>query len=395
MSKSQTGRRSRLLRAGVVTATIAATVIASAAPAQAAAVTVTLNSANGPSATANVKITASHATTAWLAGVTTPKATLSLPACQTTYNSTASSDVAPSTVSVGNIASTVTATKITNYKAYITLPSIPQSPTEATSTKYNLCIYSGNAVTDVLLGSTTYTVAAAAVLGGTPIAPATGPAQGGTLITISGTNFPTAANSIAATLGGTALTNITPVSSTKFTAVTPYHASGAVALAVTTAAGTASAQTAYTYANGITISPNTAPNTVAAVYIDVIGSGFQGYTFGTGLLATDVAGAPGTTTGARVFIYDGTTSTLNLAGTTAYTAGPKAECSSVAVISDSELICMLNLSGGALNATTAVASGAVANGTYTMTVLNDAEPGASGVIKSDLSSGATFTVSDY
>jgi len=393
MSKSQSQRRSRLLRAGVVMATIAATVIASATPAQAAAVTLTLNSANGPSGVASVKITASNAA-AWLAGVTTPKATLSLPACQTTYNTTASTEVTPSTATVGNILTGVVATKITNYKAYITLPSIPQSPDSATSTAYKVCVYSGTATTDVLLGSTTYTVAGASTLAGTPIAPATGPALGGTLITVTGTGFPTGAGAITATLGGTALTSITPVSATKFTAITPYHASGAVALTVTTTAGTASAQNAFTYANGITISPNTSPTGVAAVYIDVIGAGFQGYTFGTVTLATEVAATGTATTGARVFLYDGTTTSLNLTGTTStYGAGPTAECTGVAVISDSELICALNLAD-TLNPTTAVAGADVAAGTYTMTVVSDAEPGAV-YTKSDLSSGATFTVAPY
>jgi hypothetical protein len=396
MSKAHPLRRSRLIRGGIVAATIAATVIASATPAF-AAVTVTLNSSNGPSDVANVNITATH-TTQWLAGVTTPVATLSLPSCQTTYNSTASSAVTPSTATVGNIVSGFTTAKVTNYKAMITLPSIPQSPPTATSTKYNLCIYSGSATTDVLLGSAQYTVAVAATLDSTAVAPATGPATGGTLITVSGTGFPTTASAITATLGGTPLTSITPINSTKFTAITPYHASGSVALAVTTAAGTATKQSAFTYANGINISPNTAPNTSAAnpVFIDVIGSGFQSYgAFGTTTLATNRALTPGP----RVLLVDGVFSSV-LTNVDNYTVGPSAECGSVAVISDSELICSINLNTGAMTPATAVALGtAVPKGTYTLTVTSNAKvhatPASLPQINSDLSSGATFTVSDY
>jgi hypothetical protein len=94
----------------------------------------------------------------------------------------------------------------------------------------------------------------------TALAPDTGPAAGGTQVTITGTGFQsgihtesdqgpvTGGGTTGVTIGGVACTNVKVVSDTEITAVTGAHAAGAVAVVVTTDAG-ASAPLAggYTY----------------------------------------------------------------------------------------------------------------------------------------------------
>jgi hypothetical protein len=312
MRKSNPSTRSRLIRSGLAAGAATALLIATAATPAFAAATLTLSTAAGPAAGGNT-ITASSTTVAnYLSGVTTPVATFSLPACQTIYNTTASTAVTPSAATTGNVlVLAANINKISNTKAAIVVPALtPIVPNTATSTKYNLCIYAGSSATAALVGSTTYTVATAATVAS--VAPTSGPSLGGSTITVTGTNFPTTAGSITATLGGTALTSVTPVSATSFTAVTPSHGPGATTLVVTTAAGPVTLASAFTYANGISITPNTAPNTSAATYLDILGAGFSNDTFGNAA------------TNAKVWLVDGEYDP----GTTAsaYDLGPSAEC---------------------------------------------------------------------
>ena len=62
--------------------------------------------------------------------------------------------------------------------------------------------------------------------------PNSGPAAGGTAVTITGTNFAAGAT---VTFGGTAATNVTVVNSTTITATTPAGSAGAVTVTVTSA----------------------------------------------------------------------------------------------------------------------------------------------------------------
>jgi hypothetical protein len=79
----------------------------------------------------------------------------------------------------------------------------------------------------------------------TAVNPATGPAVGGTRITITGTNL-LGADSV--TVGGTEATNVVAVSDTEARATTPAGAAGpAVAVAVTTEDGTGTMPAAFTY----------------------------------------------------------------------------------------------------------------------------------------------------
>jgi hypothetical protein len=387
MSKTQPSLRTRLARTGIATAAVAAAILATASPAQAANAPLTLSTAAGSTAGGNTITATSTALANFLSGVTAPVATFSIPACQTTYNSTASTAVPPTSTTAGNVlVPALDTNKISNTKASIKVPALALAPNTATSTKYNLCVYSSSTAASPIVGSASYTVATAATV--TTVAPTSGSALGGSSITVTGTNFPTVASQISATLGGVPLTGIVANSATSFTANTPAHAPGVVPLVVTTAAGPVTKASAYTYSNGISITPNTSPSTATALYVDVLGAGFTGYDF-----------APGATVPAAVYLVDGKYDP-DAAAATAYINGPTAKCASVVVISDNELICVLNLFTGALDPTSALAATdtKVPDGTYTMTVVNNGNAGVSdavGYAASDISSSSTFTVAAY
>lgn len=395
MEKSEPSTGSRLIRAGIATAATAALVVTATATSASAASVPAVLSATAGATTGNNTITASSTTAqAFLSPSATVNATFSIPACQTAWNSTASTAVTPSSTTVGNVPLTSgNAKKITNSKASILVPALPIAVTGTTSTKYNLCIYSGGAGSP-LAGTASYTVAVAPIFPGSGvITPASGPSLGGTRITINATSgLPTTAGSITATLGGVPLTNITPSSATSFLATTPARPPGDATLVVTTAAGSKTITDAFTYANGIMIEPNTAPRTATAQIVDVMGAGFLDYDFGSS--AGD----------ARVWLVNGQYDPGDTAGTpaTTYVNGPLAECTGVIVISDNELLCTLNLATGGLVPTTgAAASGAaanVSNGAYTLTVVSNGDIAASdldGYAVTDISSGSTFTVAPY
>jgi formylglycine-generating enzyme required for sulfatase activity len=78
----------------------------------------------------------------------------------------------------------------------------------------------------------------------TSVTPLHGSTLGGTEITINGTNL---GGTLAVEVGGVACTNLQVLSSTLVKAVTPARNSGAVAITVISAAGTATAPSPYTY----------------------------------------------------------------------------------------------------------------------------------------------------
>ena len=127
-------------------------------------------------------------------------------------------------------------------------------------------------------------------------APATGPAAGGTVITITGTGFTAGAT---VTVGGTPATGVTVVSATTITATVPAHALGVVDVAVTSGGTTVTATGGFTYATALTVT-----NTSAAT-----GSGAGGTTVtitGTGFTAgatVSIGGVPAT----GVTVVDDTT----------------------------------------------------------------------------------------
>ncbi|BBH63801.1 hypothetical protein ACTI_04860 [Actinoplanes sp. OR16] len=310
MSKSKSTTRRRGLRAVIATGAATAAVLSMATPAFAEPI-LTLSSAGGPSAGGN-NITASHATTAWLTGVTTPTAGVT--------NATAC-PAAPGTPGTSYVAIASTAIKkLSNYKAAVTFPAM----TTLSSVSKKLCFYNGQ----ILIGSANYVTTDVSQTV-TSVTPAGGPALGGGTITVVGTGFPTTAGSISATLGGLPLTNITPISTTSFTATAPAHAAGRVPLQITTANGQTIAQNIYTYSNGINVTPNTAPNT-GVVDIDVTGMDFLAPTFNS-------SAANG-----HVYLTRGKYDPATAAASTKAN-GAVSECVNVLVIGDSELICSLPL----------------------------------------------------
>jgi hypothetical protein len=188
-----------------------------------------------------------------------------------------------------------------------------------------------------------------------------------------------------------------------FTATTPAHAAGVnLPLIVTTAGGTVTstdpdnngqpddgnpATTAdnpigFEYSNGISVAPNTAPANTR-VDVDVQGVGFQQLNFNNSAAAT--------ATSAQVFLVQG-----------AYdpdaNRGVK-RCTGVLVISDTELICTLDLTTDRLVITdsTTDTGNKVAEGTYTVTVVANGATAASDddASATKINSGATFTVAPY
>lgn len=83
------------------------------------------------------------------------------------------------------------------------------------------------------------------------VSPTSGSGNGGTQVTLTGTNFVAGAT---VSFGGTAATNVTVASATSITATTPAHAAGAVDVVVTNPDGQKA-----TLANGFTFNPVAAP----------------------------------------------------------------------------------------------------------------------------------------
>ncbi len=341
MRKSESSTGSRMLRAGIATAATAVVAVGmSATPAQ-AAVPITLSATTGPSAGGNTLTGTS--TTAFLTGYTAPVAYFTQFACPATWTSTALNTVAPSASNTGVTPATVVK-KLTNNKVAVTVPAAVVTVGTNATQKYNLCVYGAATANTVLAANAAYTVAGAATVTG--VTPSAGPALGGSLITVTGTAFPTTPGSITATLGGTPLTAITPVSSTSFTAITPAKSpANDLTLAVTTTAGTVFLKNAFDYVNGITISPNTAPPTATAVDVDVLGTNFLSYNFTTANAQSD----------SHVYLVNGVYNGITGTAGTVRQNGPVAECGSVLVVSDTELICTLNLTSR-LDAAGAIAS---------------------------------------
>ncbi|HTM89353.1 MAG TPA: IPT/TIG domain-containing protein [Terriglobales bacterium] len=131
--------------------------------------------------------------------------------------------------------------------------------------------------------------------GGAPgvssISPTSGPTNGGTAVTISGSNFAAGAT---VTLGGTSATNVTVVSSASITATTPAHATGTVNVVVTNTDGqSATLSNGFTYTNTsptvTSVSPNSGP-TGGGTTVTIGGTNFlsgAGVSFG-GTAASNV-----------------------------------------------------------------------------------------------------------
>ncbi|MGI5245490.1 beta strand repeat-containing protein [Dactylosporangium sp. CA-139066] len=240
---------------------------------------------------------------------------------------------------------------VSTSKIAITMPTGSVLPSSTTA--FNVCAYGGGA--SVAAGSPLiaasygpYTVGQVPTIAS--VSPATGPAQGGSTITVTGTNFP-ATGSFTATVGGTPLINPTQVDSSHFTAVVPPHTPGGpFSIAVTTAGGTVTMTGLFTFSNGITVTPKTAPNSsMAPTGIDITGVGFQDLTFNT------ASSTNGNSQSAHVYLVKGTYSAgTTLSATAVKPNGQTTECIDVLVVGDTELLCNLYLGGNLNPAPTAV-----------------------------------------
>lgn len=218
--------------------------------------------------------------------------------------------------------------------------TVPGTVTTGNGPDYNVCAYTGNSVGVSTLIATTsapYVVASAPTI--TSVSPAAGSTQGNTTITITGTNL---SNIQSVSIGGVALTGITSISPTAFTAVTPAHsAGGPFGITVVTLGGPYTMSGAFTYANGIVVAPNRGANS-ASVDVDIQGVGFASLPFNPN--GTDTAGGTPDNATAHVYLVNGV---YDPAQTNAgYKAnGETLECVNVLVISDTELVCTLYLAG--------------------------------------------------
>ncbi|WP_433791311.1 IPT/TIG domain-containing protein [Actinoplanes sp. CA-252034] len=206
------------------------------------------------------------------------------------------------------------------------------------SVMWNVCIYAGttdsdNAASSDLVASNPYKVTTIQTVTG--ISPKAGPALGGSIVTVTGTAFPTEPGALTATLGGVPLTEITPLSGNAFTARTPRRApANNVSLVVTTAGGSATLAGAYSYTSSLIATPNTAPNN-RVVEIVVRGVGFESAGWSDTL-----------TSGSHIFLVKGSYNSTDVdpGGSPARANPPVADCNKVLVLSDTEAICRLDLS---------------------------------------------------
>lgn len=351
------------------------------APAFAASVPATLSVTSGPSGGGNT-LTATTTTAKFFAGAVVEfqyKATTAT-ACTAAY---------ATPVTVSSTAGIVSATPkvLSSTKIAVTVPSTVALQGSATSANWLVCVYPGtNTTTSLIAANAAYAIAAKPTIASSnPILPASGPALGGGTVTVTGTNFITG---LTAKIGTVALTGVSVVNGTTFTATVPAQAAASnLTLSVTTTGGTATKASAYSYTNGIVIAPNTAPTATAATDIDVLGVGFSGMDFST----TD--GTTPDNLNAHVYLVAGDYDATD--NSSAKTLGETGECVDVLVVSDTELICTLNT----LKAFDQGSDSAISNGVYTLTVVNDglidAATNNTAYSESIISSGSTFTVAPY
>jgi len=401
MRSITTGKRGLVARTGVsaVLALTAVGMLGTASFAVAAAQqAITLSSGTGP-------VGGTNTLTLSLGAAASPKFSNGFVGVQ--FQSTTAAAAATASCSTNPATSTqVTAATVKYINTTKVAVLVPDLTAITGASSYVLvCAYNTAAASSVIpstatvVGKANYIVATAPTIAAanaaTPgVVPATGPATGSQLITITGSGFPTAiaaATPLSATLDGLQLTGITPISSTSFTAVTPAHpaSSTAVTLTVTTNGGTVARTSMFTYKNGITVSPNTVPTGVS-VDVDVQGTGFNNLAFGT----TD--GSAQNSNGAHVYLVAGTYDATGFSGSVDKPTGESSECVNVAVISDTELICTVDASHktAVSSHTYSYSASNLPNGAYTMTIVNDGSVAAP-AYQTVLSSGATFTVSDF
>ena len=422
-------RASSVARPGLAAfATAAVVFMTPAAPGWAAPLPLTLSSTGGPSGGGN-SLTGTVAATS---ANPSPFPAGSQPVVQFQYNGAGATTCSAKAKAVAPIAGTSTALtggvltvdpadvlRISPTKIAFTVPSssYPATVADAPSTvntgglvllegqktsKWNVCVYDSASTTDsTLIAATSYTLAVRPKI--SAILPATSPAYGGQLFTVNGTGFGTGST---ATIDNVPVTNVKlAANGNSFTAVAPAHAPGTgYALVVKTPGGlvssadpdndgkpadgkpetTADEPIPFAFSNGISITPNTAAPG-SRVNIEVRGVGFDKLTFSKAANATPVDAT------AHVFLVEGKYVPASNRGVQ--------ECTGVLVVSSTELVCTLDLGADSLNPadSSTVADTAVAEGTYTVTVVANGSRAATAeqAAATALTSGSTFTVAPY
>ena len=355
MRKSNTTTRRRLVRAGLAAGATGSLLVAlTASPAYAVAGTLSLSSTGGPSgggntivatlATAPTSPNPTSFTSSTAVYFVVASSATTTPTCPTTYPTTAPSNTV---VATGDPAVKLLAPS----KIAVVVPSGVVTASSGTIYKYAMCAFAANTSGAALIAGGQYTVGTkpqiAAVNGVNPVS---GPALGGTTITVTGTGFvantTAAPNNTTATIDGMPLTDIVVGGGgTSFSAKTPPHAPGGpFMLSVMTPGGTTNVlgtsttkANLFSFTNGIVVSPNTAANTKGAVDLDVMGVGFDNYSFE----ATN--GNTSNSANAHVYLVKGTYSPTAGSVRAGKAAGQETECVNVLVISGEELLCSLPL----------------------------------------------------
>jgi hypothetical protein len=150
---------------------------------------------------------------------------------------------------------------------------------------------------------------------------------------------------------------------------------------VTTEGGPSNADKTFAFADGISVQPKTM-KTAATEVLDITGQGFNALnTTGFGHAgAYDDADSDD----AHVYLVDGLA--YDDTDSSGKTHAQRAECKSVLVISDSELICTIDSTG-------------LAEGAYQVVIVNDGSPdhttAAANFRQTIVSSESTFTIASY
>jgi hypothetical protein len=326
--------------------------------------------------------------------------------CSTTVKTLVQAAGTLTTTTAGVLASDpVTVKRVTSWKIVFQVPSAahPDNPAintgglalvgSQTQAKWNICVYDvASPTSSTLIGTATYTIAAKPTI--TSITPASSPAAGGQLITVNGTGFTPVSTPTSGSIGGVPLTNVkVAANGNSFTATTGARTPDTgLFLSVVAPGGTVVSsdpdndpvtvtQLTFTYTNGVTVSPNTG---VAGkpITLSVTGAGFSGLTF-------DIAQPP-TSTGAHVFLVEKAYDPAGNRGV--------AECLVAAVVSDTELVCDLDLTADQLSPTTSapLPGTPITDGAYIVTVVANGSTSAGSAAKpSIISSGSAFVVAPY
>ncbi len=391
MSIRSIGARSTATR-GVVTFALALTAVGGLATTSNAATVstqpaMTLSSVSGKEVGTNA-ITATTTTNKFYSGksfVQFHLTTALTNACPTTYTATAANSV---------INATSTAI-ISTKKVSIVVPVLTAASGPGTTQLWLVCAYGGNTVgTSKLLAKAGYTSAGApsltALSADVPV-----PTYGGTTINVAGTGF--GAGVTSATLGGKAVTDINVVDDTLFTATVPANPAGDAALTVNTVGGSAtilsSATNAFTYVDAIQVSPTTGVGGTV-VPLSVQGYGFNNVDWTTSTGANTLSDEAK----AHVYVVNAAAYDPADANTNTIKDGPQVnECHTVQVISDTELVCTLDLAkrtavAPAVNAN--LIGTATPNGLYQVTIVKDGTIGANTGARAaqTLTAGSAFSV---